>query len=63
LADQARKAAPQGAQEKHVPGRAFKEVIEKVIEDPKPPQTSGKLVESINAACSNKAGKVLAAKI
>jgi hypothetical protein len=37
-------------------------VIVKVIEDPKPNQTSERLVESINAACSSTAGKVLAAQ-
>ncbi len=60
LPDQARKAAPQGAHEKPVPGRALKEVTVKVIDDPKPSQTSERLVESINASHSSKAGKVLA---
>jgi hypothetical protein len=48
--------------EKPVPGRALKEVTVKVIVDPKPSQTSEKLVESINAAHSSKAGKVIAAR-
>jgi hypothetical protein len=37
-------------------------VTVKVIDDPKPSQTSERLIESINAAHSNKAGKVLAAR-
>ncbi len=61
-ADQTRKAVPKGAHEKPVPGRAFKEVTSKVIEDPKPSQTSERLVESINAVRSCKASKVLAAR-
>jgi hypothetical protein len=60
-ADQACKAAPQGAHGKPVSSRAPKEVIVKVIEDSKPPQTSGRLVEYINAMHSSKAVKVLAA--
>ncbi len=34
----------------------------KVVDDPKPSQTSGRLVESINAARSTKAGKIVAAQ-
>jgi hypothetical protein len=48
--------------EKPVPGRALKEVTVTVIVDPKLTQTSQRLVESINAARSSKAGKVLAAR-
>jgi hypothetical protein len=59
-ADQACKAAPQGAHEKPLPSRALKEVTVKVIEDSKPPQTSERLVKYINAAHSSQAGKVLA---
>jgi hypothetical protein len=44
-----------------VPSRVLNEVLVKVVDDPKPSQTSGRLVESINAARSSKAGKVLAA--
>jgi 2-oxoglutarate dehydrogenase complex dehydrogenase (E1) component-like enzyme len=61
-ADQARKSAPQAAHEKPVSGRALKEVTVKVIDVPKPSQTSERLIESINAARSSKAGKVLAAR-
>jgi hypothetical protein len=45
-----------------VPSRALKEVLVKVIDQAKPSQTSGRLVESINAARSSRAGKVLAAR-
>jgi hypothetical protein len=48
--------------EKPVPSRVLKEVLGKVVDDPKHSQTSGRLVESINAARSSKAGKVLAAR-
>jgi hypothetical protein len=61
-ADFARLAPPNSAHERPVPGRALKEVIVKVIGDPKPNQTSERLVQSINAACSSMAGKVLAAQ-
>jgi hypothetical protein len=47
--------------EKPVPGQALKEVTVMVIGDPKPSQTSKRLVESMNAAHSSMAGKVLAA--
>jgi hypothetical protein len=60
-ADSSRLALAHSTQEKPVPSRALKEVLVKVVDDPKPRQTSGRLVESINAACSSKAGKVLAA--
>jgi hypothetical protein len=46
-----------------VPSRALKEVLVKVVEDPKPSQASERLVESINATRSSKAGKVLAARM
>ncbi len=45
-----------------MPSKALKEVLVKVVEDPKPSQTSRRLVESINAARSNRVGKVLAAR-
>jgi hypothetical protein len=45
-----------------VPSKALKKVPVKVVDDPKPSQTSGRLVESINAARSSKAGKVLATR-
>jgi hypothetical protein len=45
-----------------VPSRALKKVLVKVIDNPKPSKTSGRLVKSINAAHSSKAGKVLAAQ-
>jgi hypothetical protein len=45
-----------------VPSRALKEVSVKVAEDPKPTQTSGLLVESINAASSSQPGTILAAR-
>ncbi len=61
-ADQACKAAPQGTHEEPVSGKALKGVTLKVIKDPKPFQTSERLVKSINAARSSKAGKVLAAR-
>jgi hypothetical protein len=61
-ANHARLAPPQIVHEKSVPGRALKEVTVTVIGDPKPSQTIKRLVESINAACSSKAGKVLAAR-
>jgi hypothetical protein len=44
-----------------VPSKALKEVLVKVVDDPKPSQTSGRLVESINTAYSSKAGEMLAA--
>jgi hypothetical protein len=43
--------------------RTLKEVIVKVIEDPKPTQTSGKFIESVNTALSSRAGKLLVARI
>ncbi len=55
-------ALAHSTEEKPVPSRALKEGLVKVIDDPKPSQTSGRLVESINAARSSKAGKVLAAQ-
>ncbi len=61
-ADSARFAAPLSTQEKPVPSRALKEVLVKVIGDPKPTQTSGRLVESINAARSSKASRALVAE-
>ncbi len=61
-ADSARLAAPLSTQEKPVSSRAPKKVLVKVIGDPKPTQTSGRLVESINAARSSRAGQVLAAQ-
>jgi hypothetical protein len=60
--DHARSASSQSVHEKPVPGRALKEVTVKVIRDQKPSQTSERLGESINAALSSKAGKVLAAR-
>ncbi len=45
-----------------MPSRALKQVLVKVVDDPKPSQTSGRLVESLNAAGWSKAGKVLAAQ-
>jgi hypothetical protein len=47
---------------KPVPSRVLKEVFVKVIDDPKPSQTSGRQVKPINAACSSKAGKMLAVR-
>ncbi len=61
-ANSARLAQAHSTQEKLVLSRALKEVLVKVVNDPKPSRTSGRLVESINAACSSKAGKVLAAR-
>jgi hypothetical protein len=61
-ADCARLAPSQSILEKPVPGRALKEVMVTVIDVPKPSQTSQRQVESINAAHSSKAGKVLAAR-
>jgi hypothetical protein len=61
-ADHARLAPPQRVHEKPVPGSALKEVTVTVIGDPKPYKTSERLVESINAARTGKAGKVLAAR-
>ncbi len=49
------------SQEKLFPSKALNEVLVIVISDPKLTQTSGRLVESINAACSSRAGNVLAA--
>jgi hypothetical protein len=60
-ADSARHATPATVQEKPAPGRALKEATVHVLSDPKPSQTSKRLVEFINAARSNKSGKVLAA--
>jgi hypothetical protein len=60
-ANTARLALTHSAQRKPVPSGALNEVLVKVVDDTKPSQTSGKLVESINAAHSSKAGKVLAA--
>jgi hypothetical protein len=60
--DSARLAILISTQEKPVLCRALKEVWVKVIGDPKPTQTSGRLVESINAARFSRAGKVLAAR-
>jgi hypothetical protein len=61
-ADHARLALFQSVHEKPVPGIALKEVMVKVIGDPKPSQTSERLVESINAAHASKSGKVLVAQ-
>jgi hypothetical protein len=61
-ADSACLALPCRAQEKPVPRRVLKEVLVKVIKDAQLTQTSGRLVESINAACFSRAGKVLAAQ-
>ncbi len=61
-ADSARLALTHSTQEKPVPSRALKEVLVKVIDDAKPSQTSGRLVKTVNAALSSKAGKVLAAR-
>ncbi len=55
-ADLARLAPYQGAHEKPVPTRALKEVTVKVIEDPKPSQTSEQLVESLDAVRSSRPG-------
>jgi hypothetical protein len=54
---------PHGVYEKLVPSRALKEVTVKVMNDPKPCQTSERLVDSINAARSTTLGKVLAAQM
>jgi hypothetical protein len=59
-ADSARLALTHSTLEKPVPSRALKEVLVKVVNDAKLSQTSGRLVKSINAARSSKAGKVLA---
>jgi hypothetical protein len=61
-ADHTRLAPPQSFHEKPVPGRALKEVTVTFIGDPKPSQTSERLVELINAAPSSKASEVLAAQ-
>jgi hypothetical protein len=61
-ADSARLALTHSTREKPVSSRALKEVLVEVVDDAKPSQTSGRLVESINAARSSKAGKVLAAR-
>ncbi len=61
-AHSARLALAHSTHEEPVPSRALKEVLVKVVDDPKPSRTSGRLVESINAARSSKAGKVLAAR-
>jgi hypothetical protein len=61
-ADHARLAPSQIVHEEPFPGRALNEVTVKVIVDPKPSQTSERLVKSINAARSSKAGKVIAAR-
>ncbi len=61
-ADLACLALPIIAHEKTVPCSALKEVTVKIMGDPKPSQTSESLVESINAARSSKAGKVLRAQ-
>ncbi len=58
--DRARLALSRSILEKPVPGRALKEVTVTVLDDPKPSQASQRLVESMNAARSRKAGKVLA---
>jgi hypothetical protein len=60
-ADSASIPQPHNTQEKTLPRRGLNEVLVKVIEDPQPNQTSGKLVVSINTAHPSKAGKVLAA--
>ncbi len=57
--DSACLALAYSTQEKPVPSRALKTVLVKVVKKPKPSHTSRRLVESINAACSSKAGKVL----
>jgi hypothetical protein len=61
-ADQAYEVTPQGTHEKPVSGIALKKVTVKVIDNPKPSNTSERLVESVNAVCSGKASKVLAAR-
>ncbi len=58
-ADLARLAPPNIAHEKTVPSSALKEVTVKIMGDPKPSQTSERLVKSINAARSSNAGKGL----
>jgi hypothetical protein len=45
-----------------MPSRALEVVLVKVVDNPKPSQTSGRLIELINAASSSKAAKVLAAQ-
>jgi hypothetical protein len=60
-ADHARLSPSQVFHKKPVPHWALEEVMVKVVDDSKPSQTSGQLVESINAARSTKAGKVVAA--
>ncbi len=62
-ADSACLTMPHGVYEKLVPSRALKEVTVKVMNDPKPCQTSERLVDSINAARSTTLGKVLAAQM
>ncbi len=61
-ADSARLALTHSTYEKPVPSRELDEVLVKVIDQAEPSQTSGRLVESINAARSSQAGKVLAAQ-
>ncbi len=60
-ADSARLAMAYSTHDKPVPSRTLKELLVKVVEDPKLSRTSGRLVESINAAHSSRADKVLAA--
>ncbi len=61
-ANSARLALTHRTQEKPVPSRALKELLVKVVDNPKPCQTSGRLVESINAPRLSKTDKVLAAR-
>jgi hypothetical protein len=61
-ADHARLSLSQAFHKKPVPSRALREEMVKVVDDPNPSQTSGRLVESINAARFTKAGKVVAAR-
>jgi hypothetical protein len=61
-ADHARLSPSQVFHEKPVLSRALREVTVKVVDDSKPIQTSGRLVESINAVRSTKANKVVAAR-
>jgi hypothetical protein len=61
-ANSARLALAHSTQDKPVPSWELKEVLVKVVDDPKPSQTSRRLVESINAARMSKAGRVLVAQ-
>jgi CRISPR/Cas system type I-B associated protein Csh2 (Cas7 group RAMP superfamily) len=62
-AKSARLALASITEEKPVPSSALKEVLVTVIEEPKDSQSSKRLVESIYAARSSRAGKVLAAQM